>query len=96
MDKQLPRPNDLRSEHEARNASRHFNFWLRIVKDFIHRMNENGDSEVSADTEKRIIISCLSPEVYSYVEDAESYENDITTLERLNMNGKNNVFARYF
>lgn len=94
MDKQFPRPKDLSIEPEAPNASRHFNFWLRTVKDFIDQMNENGGSEVSAATKKRIIISCLSPEVYSYVEDAETYENVITTLERMYVKGKNNVFAR--
>ena len=95
MDKQFPRPKDLSIEPEAPNASRHFNFWLRTVKDFIDQMNENGGSEVSAATKKRIIIICLSPEVYSYVEDAETYENVITTLERVYVKGKNNVFARY-
>ena len=96
MDKQFHRLKDLSIEPEVPNASRHFNFWLRTVKDFIDQMNENGDSEVSAATKKRIIISCLSPEVYSYVEDAETYDNVVTTPERMYIKGKNNVFARSY
>ena len=55
-------------------------------------MRRDGDPEVNR---KRVIINCLSPSVYTYVEDAADYEDVVRILKSLYVKQKNNVYARH-
>ena len=44
---------------------------------------------------KRIVISCLSAEVFPFVEDCDTYEEIVATLRNIYVKPTNNVFARY-
>ncbi|XP_078495462.1 uncharacterized protein LOC144750544 [Ciona intestinalis] len=94
MDKQLLRPKELNVDPEAPNAARHFTYWLRTVTDFIEHLDE-GRAAVSAANKRRVIVNCLSADIFSYVEEAETYDAIVTTLKRIYVKRKNNVFARY-
>ena len=95
MYKQLLRPRELCVEPGAPDAGRVFAFWLRTVEGFIDSLRElrrDADQEVNR---KRIIINCLSPSVYSCVEDAADYEDVVRILKSLYVKQKNNVYARH-
>ncbi|XP_078485280.1 uncharacterized protein LOC144744480 [Ciona intestinalis] len=79
MDQKILRPKELSVEPSSVDAAKVFKFWLRTVEDFISSLSESQSSS-SAINKKRIVISCLSPDVYPYVEEAESYEEIIRTL----------------
>ena len=80
MEKVVRRPTELSVQPEAPEAPRIFNFWLRTVEDFIASLRDyrkEGEPEIN---NKRIIISCLSPYVFPYVEQAVDYERIVETL----------------
>ena len=95
MEKLVLRPKELSVQPEAPDAQRSFAYWLRTVEDFISTLAEfrkDGDPEIN---KKRIIVSCLSPEIYPYVEDADTYENVVEILKSAYIKKKNNVYARH-
>ena len=95
MERQLLRPKELSVEPEAPDAARVFAFWLRTVEDFLSSLREfraEDDPQVNA---QRIIVGCLSPAIFPYVEDAVSYDEIVDILKRLYLKKKNNVYARH-
>ncbi|XP_078495354.1 uncharacterized protein LOC144750187 [Ciona intestinalis] len=94
MDQKILRPKELSVEPSSVDAAKVFKFWLRTVEDFISSLSESQSSS-SAINKKRIVISCLSPDVYPYVEEAESYEEIIRTLRSVYIKKKNNIYSRY-
>ena len=44
---------------------------------------------------QRIIVGCLSPAIFPYVEDAVGYDEIVDILKRLYLKKKNNVYARH-
>ena len=93
MDKQLLRPRELRIEPEPPDAAGLFNFWLRIVEDFISTLQELQRDNDPVVNKKRIIINCLSP-VYPHVEEAETYDMIVQNSESSYVK-KKNVYARH-
>ena len=82
MDKQLLRPKELSISPNEENSERIFKFWHRTVEDFIKALSEARQDNAPLINKKRIIISCLSQNVYSYVEQSESYKNVVEILRR--------------
>ena len=94
MDKLL-RPKDLEADPNAANAEKVFKFWLRTVEDFIEALVETQPEQARANFNKKRAVSCLSPAIYEYVEEAETYERVIEILKRTFIKRKNNVYARH-
>ena len=90
MERQLLRPKELSVEPETPDAAQVFAFWLRTVEDFLSSLREFQDPQVNAQG----IVSCLSPAIFPYVEDAASYDEIVDILKRLYLK-KNNVYARH-
>jgi len=93
MERQLLWQKELSVEPEAQDAARVFAFWPLAVEDFqscLREFHAEEDPKVNA---KRIIVSCLSPAIFPYVEDAASYDEIVNTLKRLYLKKKNNVYA---
>ena len=85
---------------EAPEAPRIFNFWLRTVEDFIASLRDYRKEGEPETNKKRIIISCLSPDVFPYVEEAVDYERIVETLKSVSLKSvyikkKNNVYVRH-
>ena len=75
MDKQLLRSKKLSISSNEENSDRIFKFWLRTVEDFIVALSEARQDDAPQINKKSITISCISPKVYPYVKESESYEN---------------------
>jgi len=95
MHKQLFRPKELAIAPSAPDADKAFKYWLRTVEDFIESLEESRAENDPAVNKKRIIVSCLSPETYLYIEDADSYDDIVTILRQIFVKRKNNVYARH-
>ena len=83
MDKHLLRPRKLHTEPEQPDAASVFDFWLQTVEDFISTLHELRRDDRPAVIERRIIINCLSPAVYSHIEEAETYDRIVQILKAL-------------
>ena len=94
MDSRLLRPKELTCDPNSPDAPKIFKFWLRTVEDFIATLEENAPNE-STINKVRILINCLSPDIYPLIEEEKTYDDIIATLQRTYVKKKNNVFARY-
>jgi len=81
MERQLLRPKELSVEPEAPDAARVFAFWLRTVEDFLSSLREFRAEEDPQVNAQRIIVGCLSPAIFPYVEDAVSYDEIVGILK---------------
>jgi len=94
MERQLLRPKEMSVEPEASDAARVFAFWLHTVDDCLSSLREFRAEEDPQTDAQRIIVNCLSPAIFPYMEDAASYDKIVDTLKRLYLK-KNNVYARH-
>ena len=83
MERQLLRPKELSVEPEAPDAARVFAFWLRTVEDFPFSFCEFRTEEDPQVNAQRIIVGCLSPAIFPYVEDAVRCDEIVDILKRL-------------
>ena len=74
MERQFLRPKELSFEPEAPDAARVFAFWLRTVEDFLSSLRDLRAEEDPQVNAQRIIVGCLSPAIFPYVEDVVSYD----------------------
>ena len=95
MERQLLKHKELSVNQNDPNSDRFFKFWLRAVQDFIEGLIEIRGDDQPAINCKRIVISCLSAEVFPFVEYCDTYEEIIATLRNIYVKPTNNVFARY-
>ena len=95
MDKQLLRPKELSISPHEENSEKIFKFWLCTVEDFIEALSETRKNDAPQINKKRIIISCLSPNVYPFVEESASYENVVKVLKRTLVKTKCNVYDKH-
>ena len=65
------------------------------VEDYIATLEELRPTQSPAINNTRVVRSCLSPEVFSYVEEGDSYESIVTLLKELYIRPRNNVYARH-
>ena len=78
----LLKPKDLSVNPNDANADKIFKFWLRTVEDFIEVLVEAQPAAARENfNEKRIIIGYLSPDIYAYVEEAQTYERVVEILK---------------
>ena len=58
-------------------------------------LNELRTEDQPPINKKRIIISCLSSEVFPFVEDSETYDDIVDILRGIYVKRENNEFAGY-
>ena len=95
MERHVPRPKDLTVDPNSAEAARTFKYWYQTVQDYLATLSElrrEGDPQIN---KIRIVRSCLSAEIFPYVEDANNYDSIIATLRQLYVKPKNNIYARH-
>ncbi len=83
------KPSRLDVDPNSPNAAKLWKHWKRTFDNFIA---ECGDT---APDKFRSIINFISADVYEYVEECSTYDEVVTTLERLFVKAPNKVFARH-
>ena len=83
------KPSRLDVDPNSPNAARLWKHWKRTFDNFIA---ECGDT---APDKFRSIINFISADVYEYVEECSTYDEVVTTLERLFVKAPNKIFARH-
>jgi len=94
MNKQLFRQKELAIAPSAPDAGKVFKYWLRTVENFIESFESRAENDPAVN-KQRIVVSCLSPETYLYIEDADSCDDIVTILRQIFVKRKNNVCARH-
>jgi len=96
MDRFL-KPKDLETSPEDPEAATAFKYWLATFETCLQTVEArraaiNPDVEVNR---KGLLVNFLSPVVYSYVEDCNTYDEALVILNRVYVKIKNDVFARH-
>ena len=95
----LLKPKDLTTEPTDPDASRCFKHWLATFQNFIDSVTstieENENAEARQRDKRRLLINFLSPAIYPYVEDSNTYDEAIQTLKNLYVKPKNKIFSRH-
>ena len=81
----LLKPKDLTTEPTDPDASRCFKHWLATFQNFIDSVTstneENENAEARQRDKRRLLINFLSPAIYPYVEDSNTYDEAIQILK---------------
>ncbi|XP_065658048.1 uncharacterized protein LOC136082565 [Hydra vulgaris] len=83
------KPTRLDLDHNAPTASKEWKHWKQTFENFIEDFGEDAPDKF------RSIINFVSSNVYDYIEECDSYERIIKTLEKLYIKAPNEVFARH-
>jgi len=98
------RPERLDIDPHAPDVGRVFRYWLRTFELFLKALRDERQAEVgrtssdssSSEPKKlRLLLTFLSPTIFEYVEDAQSYDEVIKILEKTYRKQKNPVFGRH-
>ena len=96
MDKLL-KPKDLDVLPTDSNAASVFKYWIATFESFLQAVETVqaaiGPSE--GVNRRGLLVNFLTPSVYQYIEDCETYEAAVAELKRVYVKTKNNVFARH-
>ena len=91
------KPKDLETSTEDPEAATAFKCWLATFETFLQTI-EARQAAINLDVEvnrKGLLVNFLSPVVYCYVEDCETYGEALVILKRVYVKRKNDVFARH-
>lgn len=88
MDKFL-RPDRFEADPSSSSAAREWKHWHRTFKNFLEAIQTHKPDKL------KTLINYLGPRVYEFIADCEEYEAAISTLEKMYVKPKNEVFARH-
>ena len=87
MDRLL-KPRVFETDHNATDAAKQWKYFFKTFQNFL--------SAVDASANKlQLLINYVSPDVYTLIEDCETYEQAIATLKKIYVKPPNIVYARH-
>ena len=106
MESKLMKPDRLDTDPQAVDAGKIFKFWLKSFELFLQTLQEERQTERDRATSSftpsaveipklRFLLTSLSPTIYEYVEDAQTYDEAIKILKKTYKQQNNPVFARH-
>ena len=83
-------PNSLKAAKELKH-------WLKVFEDFLERCHAAAQAQDGAADPNRlqILFAYVSPDVYEYIEDCETYDAAIAKLKSIFIKTPNVIFARH-
>ena len=96
MDKLL-KPKDLDVLPNDSNAASVFKYWIAKLESFLQAVEiGQAANDPSMRVNRRgLLVNFLTPSVYQYIEDCETYEAAVAELKQVYVKTKNDVFARH-
>ena len=83
------KPARLDVDHNSPNASKEWKHWKRTFENFIEECGDDAPERF------RSIVNFVSSNVYDYIEDCNTYEEVIVTLDSLYIKAANEIFSRH-
>ena len=93
MDRLL-KPDKLEASPNDSNARKVFDYWFKTFESFISAVLASSEAPDQVNR-LALLTNFLSPETYSYIEMASTYEEAVRFLKKAYQGQKNIVFARY-
>lgn len=88
MDKFL-RPDRFEADPHSSGAAGEWKHWYRMFKNFLEAIEPHKPDKL------KTLVNYIVPRVYEYIADCDDYDSAITTLEKMYVKPKNEVFARH-
>ena len=88
MDKFL-RPDRFEADPNSSGAAREWRHWYQTFKNFLKAIEPHKPDKLQT------LVNYIAPRVFEYIADCDVYESAISTLEKLYVKPKNEVFARH-
>ena len=88
MDKFL-RPDRFEADPHSSGAAGERKHWYRTFNNFLEAIEPHKPDKL------KTLVSYIVPRVYEYIADCDDYDSAITTLEKIYVKPKNEVFARH-
>lgn len=88
MDKFL-RPEKLDADPNSNAAAREWQHWFKTFQNFITSLNDNTIDKLN------LLVNFVSPTVYEYISECDTYVKAIDALQNLYVRPKNEVYARH-
>ena len=82
----------LPSSPDARKIYSH---WERMLRSFISAITPRAEQSTVTVDKLAVMAGYMSPDVYTYIEDFESYDDALTKLQSLYIKKENEVYARH-
>lgn len=89
MDKYL-RPERFDVEPTSSSADKQWLHWKKTFINFLSHLKDAKDQD-----KLQLFTNYLAPNVYTYIDDKNTYETAITALEKLYVKPKNDIYARH-
>ena len=83
------KPARLDIDPNSPTAGREWKHWHRTLLNFIEECGDNAPDKF------RILVNCVTHNVYEYFEDCTSFDSAIAALERVYIKTPNEIFARH-
>ena len=83
------KPARLNLDPNAPSAAKEWKHWLRTLENFFAECGDNGPDKL------RTLVSCVSYDVYDYIEECSTYNGAIDVLNKLYVKTPNEIFARH-
>ena len=88
MDKFL-RPDRFEADPHSSGTAGEWKHWYRTFNNFLEAIEPHKPDKL------KTLVSYIVPRVYEYIADCDDYDSAITTLEKIYVKPKNEVFARH-
>ena len=88
MDKYL-RPERLDADPNSSSAAQQWRHWNRTFTSFLSQLEGQMPNKLD------VLINYVSPRVYDYIAECETYDDAVSVLESLYVKPKNEIFARH-
>ena len=89
---QFLKPDKLCADPESPAAEKEYRHWLRTFQNFLTQVRESTEGEVD---ELSILVNYVSPNVYGYIEESETYANALEVFQTIFSKPKNEIFAHH-
>ena len=89
----MVKPKDLDVLPTDSNAASVFKYWIATFESFLQAV-ETGQAAIDPSVKvnrRGLLVNFLTPSVYLYIEDCETYEAAVAELKRVYVKTKNNV-----
>jgi len=86
-------PRKLCADPESPPAEKEYRHWLRTFQNVLAQVRESTQGGVDGFD---IFVNYVSPNVYAYTEESETYANELERLQTTLSKPKNEIFARHF
>lgn len=90
----LLKPRIFETDHNDPKAAKQWKYFFKTFENFLTKVEHNEDDDEDAN-KLQLLVNHVSPDVFTYIEDCETYDAAIEVLKNIYVKPPNTVFARH-